>query len=319
MTASRLPAALASPIAEEVLAGLSAGRKHLPPKLFYDARGSELFEQITQLPEYYLTRTERGILQQSAAGIVDHAGSNLTLVEMGAGSASKTRLLIDAILRRQLRLSFHPVDVSPAALRDAVSGLNGDYPNLLVSPLVADYSRQMPNLKQLSGRKLVLFIGSTIGNFSPREAVEFLARLRKSLGRNDALLLGFDMRKDKDTLHAAYNDAQGVTDAFNKNLLARINRELGGQFNLDSFRHVAFWNPRFSRIEMHLESRTAQTVLVRDLGQSFDFAQDERIHTENSYKFSKAAISRMLRESGLRLVRTWTDSRGWFSEVLARV
>jgi L-histidine Nalpha-methyltransferase len=319
MTASRLRAVLPSPIAEDVLLGLSARRKHLPPKLFYDAQGSRLFEQITETPEYYLTRTERGILRGCAPEIVEQAGPNLTLVEMGAGSASKTRVLIEAILRRQLRLNFYPVDVSPAALHDAMAGLNGDYPNLHVSPLAADYNQHMPALRALPGRKLALFIGSTIGNFEPDEAVQFLSRLRQSLGAGDAVLIGFDMRKDAATLHAAYNDAAGITSEFNKNMLARINRELGGQFDLSTFRHVAFWKEAFSRMEIYLESRTAQSVWIQDLGRAFRFAQCERIHTENSYKFTEDSIKCILERSGLRLERTWTDPQGWFSEALARV
>lgn len=318
MTASRR-VLLSSPIAEDVLLGLSAPRKHLPPKLFYDAAGSSLFERITETPEYYLTRTERSILREYAPEIAEEAGANLTLVEMGAGSASKTRVLIEAILRRQLRLSFYPVDVSPAALRDALAGLNGDYPNLQVSPLVADYNQHMPQLKTLPGRKLALFIGSTIGNFEPDEAIKFLTRLCQSLAPGDAVLVGFDMRKDGNILDAAYNDAQGITAQFNKNMLARINRELGGQFDLRTFSHVAFWNDALSRMEIYLESRKAQSVWVQDLGRAFHFAHGERIHTENSYKFSEASIAHTVRESGLRIERSWTDSRHWFSEVLARV
>lgn len=319
MTASRLRAVLSSSIAEDVLPGLSARRKNLPPKLFYDAAGSRLFDQITETPEYYLTRTERGILREYAPGIVEAAGTNLTLVEMGAGSASKTRVLIEAVLRRQLRLSFYPVDVSRAALQDAVAGLNGDYPNLQVSPLVADYNHHMPELRSLPGRKLALFIGSTIGNFEPDAAVDFLSRLRRSLGPGDAVLLGFDMKKDAAKLHAAYNDAQGITAEFNKNMLARINRELGGQFDLSAFGHVALWNEALSRMEIYLESRKTQDVWIQDLGRTFHFAQGERIHTENSYKFTNDSINCILRRSGLKLERTWTDRQGWFSEVLARV
>ncbi|HEY6306369.1 MAG TPA: L-histidine N(alpha)-methyltransferase [Candidatus Angelobacter sp.] len=319
MTATRVPTVLASPIADEVEQGLSGVPKHLPPKLFYDAAGSLLFEQITETPEYYPTRTERGILDAFAAEIAGQAGGNLTLVEMGAGSASKTRVLIEAILRRQLRLTFYPVDVSPAALHQAVASLNGDYPNLHVSPIAADYCHHMPQLNALPGRKLALFIGSTIGNFEPEEAVSFLQQLRESLSRDDGLLLGFDMRKDAETLHAAYNDHQGVTARFNLNVLARINRELGGAFDLGSFRHVAFWNSRRSRIEIHLESRVKQTVWIRDLNRAFHFASGERIHTENSYKFTSATIATLLCRSGLKLEKTWTDPKGWFSEVLARV
>ena len=319
MTAFKGPAVLASQIAEEVREGLSSHPKQLPPKLFYDAEGSRLFEQITETPEYYPTRTERSILEQYAPAVVAQAGTNLTLVEMGAGSASKTRVLITALLRRQLRLEFYPVDVSSSALREAVSSLNGDFHGLHVSPIVADYSQHMPRLLSLPGRKLVLFIGSTIGNFEPEEARDFLKRLRHALAPDDTLLLGFDMRKDAAILHAAYNDRQGVTARFNKNVLARINRELGGEFDLSSFDHVAFWNEKKSRIEMHLESAVDQAVWVQDLGQAFYFSRGERLHTENSYKFSKAAIATLLRRTGLRLENTWTDPEEWFSVVLARV
>ena len=318
MTAFKNPAIAVSPIARDVAQGLSAHPRRLPPKLFYDAAGSDLFEQITETPEYYLTRTERSILKQRAGEIVRQAGSNLTLVELGAGSASKTRTLIEALRRRQLRLHFYPVDVSPAALRDAVAGLNGDYPGMQVSPILADYSHQLPDLKSLPGRKLVLFIGSTIGNFEPEEAAEFLRRLRVSLDSEDALLLGFDLVKDERVLHAAYNDAQGVTAAFNKNVLARINRELGANFDPDAFAHLAFWNAEMSRMEMHLESLHDQTVVVSDLARSFRFAKGERIHTENSYKFNPSSIAKLLRQSGLQLEASWTDSNGWFCEVLAR-
>jgi dimethylhistidine N-methyltransferase len=299
------------------LEGLGAFPKRLPPKLFYDAEGSRLFEEITRLEEYYPTRTERAILQQYAAEIVSAAGANLTLVELGAGSASKTRVLIEALLRRQLRLEFHPVDVSPTALEGAVHSLNGDFPRLHVRPIVADYSHGVPQLRALPGKKLVLFIGSTIGNFEPEEAAQFLRRMRESLQPGDAVLLGFDLVKDARTLHDAYNDRKGVTAQFNKNVLARINRELGGGFNLERFAHAAFWNPGMSRIEMHLESLVEQTVPVRDLEKTFHFAQGERIHTENSYKFSDVSIQQLLDQTGLKLNRTWTDPKQWFSVALA--
>ena len=319
MTVARKSDLLISPIAEDVVAGLSESPKQLPPKLFYDAEGSRLFDAITRTPEYYPTRTERAILEQFAGEMVRSAGSNLTLVELGAGSAYKTKTLIRAILRRQLRLEFHPVDVSPAALKDAVASLNGDFPNLHVSPIVADYGHQLPDLRSRPGRKLVLFIGSTIGNFEPQEACEFLRRVRNSLEKDDALLLGFDMVKDERVLHAAYNDKERVTEQFNKNVLARINRELGADFDLDEFNHVAFWNAKKSRIEMHLESRVDQEVWVSDLGRRFQFAFGERIHTENSYKFTKRTISALLSQAGLAVERTWCDKDKWFSVVLARV
>jgi L-histidine N-alpha-methyltransferase len=319
MTAFNNPAVLVSPIGEDVMRGLGSHPRRLPPKLFYDSEGSHLFEQITETPEYYPTRTERGILKQYAGEIIAYAGNNLTLVELGAGSASKTQVLIEALLRRQLRADFYPVDVSSSALEGALATLNGHFPRLRVSPIVADYTHRLPELNALPGRKLVLFIGSTIGNFEPDEALAFLKSIRSSLQAGDALLIGFDLIKDADVLHAAYNDAQGVTAAFNKNILVRINSELGGNFDLDAFKHVAFWNWRKSRIEMHLESLRAQTVWIEDLGRSFHFEQHERIHTENSYKFSNASIARLLRRSGFRLEKSWLDSKGWFCEALARV
>ena len=319
MTAINKPAVLVSPIADEVMSGLSARTRCLPPKLFYDAAGSELFDQITETPEYYPTRTERAILQEFAGDMVQQAGNNLTLVELGAGSASKTQVLIHALLRRQLRADFYPVDVSSSALQGALASLNGHFPRLRVTPIVADYTHHLPDLKQFPGRKLVLFLGSTIGNFEPDEAEEFLRNVRGSLQKGDALLIGFDLIKDTDVLYAAYNDAQGVTAAFNKNMLSRINRELGGSFDVDAFEHVAVWNKRKSRIEMHLESQYEQTVWIEDLGRGFHFDQDERIHTENSYKFNDRSIAKLLRRAGFKLERSWTDPKGWFCEALARV
>jgi dimethylhistidine N-methyltransferase len=319
MTAINQSSILVSPIAEDVLRGLSARPRDLPPKLFYDAAGSHLFEQITETPEYYPTRTERAILRDFAGEMVQQAGNNLTLVELGAGSASKTQVLIEALLRRQLRADFYPVDVSSSALQSALATLNGHFPRLRVSPIVADYTHHLPDLKLLPGRKLVLFLGSTIGNFEPGEAEAFLKSIRRSLQPGDALLIGFDLIKDADVLDAAYNDAQGVTAAFNKNMLGRINRELGGSFDLDAFEHVAFWNRRKSRVEMHLESVYEQTVWVEDLGRGFHFDQGERIHTENSYKFNVRSIARLLRRSGFKLEESWTDAQGWFCETLARV
>jgi len=319
MTAYRTPAVLSSNIAEDVWEGLSARPKRLPPKLFYDAEGSRLFEEITETAEYYPTRTERAILQQYSGEIVRAAGTNLTLIELGAGSASKTRVLISALLRQQLRLEFHPIDVSPAALQAAVESLNGDFPRLRVRPIVADYSLGLPELRELPGPKLVLFIGSTIGNFEPEEAKQFLQRVRQSLQPGDAVLLGFDLVKDPQTLHEAYNDRRRVTARFNKNVLARVNRELGGNFDLEAFKHAAFWNPKMSRIEMHLESLADQTVYVRDLEERFHFSRGERIHTENSYKFTGESIRRILRQSGLTPDKTWSDAKDWFAVALARV
>ena len=245
--------------ASAVREGLSASSKWLPAKLFYDEAGSALFEQITELPEYYLTRTERSIFERSAGEILQAAGPSLTLVELGAGTAAKTSILIDELLRRQPRALFYPIDVSPSALQEAATQLGRQFPQLRVNPIIADYTGGVEALNRISGRKLVLYIGSSIGNFEPDESVRLLRRIRRSLRAGDALLLGADFAKSPKILIPAYDDAQGVTAAFNKNILARINRELEANFELDAFRHVALWNRRCSRMEMYLESTCSAT------------------------------------------------------------
>ncbi|HYG99543.1 MAG TPA: L-histidine N(alpha)-methyltransferase [Terriglobales bacterium] len=337
---------IVNPIADDVLRGLTGTPKTLPPKLFYDAVGSDLFEQITRLPEYYLTRTEQQILNNCSDVIIGTARSGsrpgdgsppLTLIELGAGSATKTRTLIRATLNAQPTLTFYPLDVSPSALHSAVDHLS-EIPGLTVTPVVADYTSGLPrqvidptqpcSSKQrfaakhggvLPSRKLVLYIGSSIGNFEPMQSIAMLSRIRHSLAPGDALLLGTDLSKDERVLVAAYDDAAGVTAAFNKNILARINRELGGHFDTRSFRHLALWNGPESRIEMHLESTKNQTVKIDELGLSVDFRAGERIHTENSYKFTPAMTKSILDSSGFALERSWTDEKGWFALHLARV
>lgn len=315
---ARTPAPL-SEIAEDVLQGLTGPVKSLPPRLFYDAEGSDLFEQITELPEYYLTRTERGILQQNAGAILEQAGHGLTLIELGAGTATKTRLLIEALMRRQLRTTYYPIDVSAAALAVCEETLTRDFPALKVRPLVGDYSHGLAALAGTPGRKLVLYIGSSIGNWEPHEASALLKKVRRALSPGDSLLLGTDLVKDHGVLHAAYNDAQGVTAKFNKNILARINRELGGAFDLAGFQHTAVFNPVASRIEMYLVSRNDQSIRIGDLGLRLRFHQGERIHTENSYKFTPRMVDTILSAGGFALERTWTDERNWFGVHLARV
>ena len=312
-------AVITSPIAAEVYEGLLKKPKSLPPKLFYDAAGSELFERITELPEYYLTRTERSILAAHAGEMVAAAGPDLSLIELGAGSASKTRLLIRAALDRQPYLDFYPIDVSCSALDAAVASLNGDFPGLSVVPVVNDYSRGLGQLSELSGRKLLLYLGSSIGNFEPMQAGAMLRMMRSSLDPGDALLLGADMVKPAEILEPAYDDAQGVTAAFNKNMLAHINRELDADFNLDHFDHVAFWNPNCSRMEIHLESTRPQVVHLRQLDMRVHLSKGERIHTENSYKFTQPIVDAILDMAGFVREQTWMDERAWFALHLARV
>ena len=306
-------------MALEVREGLSATPKRLPAWLFYDELGSELFEQITGLPEYYLTRTERSILERFASGILEQAGPSLTLVELGAGTASKTCILIEELLQRQSRTVFYPIDVSPSALDEAVRQLGRQFPNLRVNPIVADYTGGVPALSRISGRKLVLYIGSSIGNFEPPDAIRMLRRIRQTLRPGDALLLGADFAKSPKILLPAYNDSQGVTTAFNKNILARLNRELDADFNLDLFRHIALWNRRQFRMEIYLESTQAQSVFIPALDMDVSLEPGERIHTENSYKYTDEMIESILRQGGFTREQTWCDHKKWFGVHLARV
>jgi dimethylhistidine N-methyltransferase len=306
-------------IAEEVRLGLGRTPKALPPKLLYDAEGSALFEQITTLPEYYLTRLETEILEKCADEMVARTGDSLTLVELGAGSAAKTRILIRAILRNQRTSTFYPVDVSPAPLQTVAKALPLEFEGLRVEPVVADYCNTLGWLRRLPGRKLVLYIGSSIGNLNPLAATALLADIRSALTGGDALLIGTDLAKDPAMLVPAYDDAQGVTARFNLNILARINRELAGHFDLASFRHVAEWNDRHSCMQMYLESVLAQAVPIDLLGFEARFDRGERIHTEDSYKFTAATIDSVLANAGLLLEATWTDPFQWFAVHLARV
>ncbi len=310
---------LLSPIAEDVWRGLTRSPKSLPPWLLYDKTGSLLFEEITRLPEYYLTRTELQIFRRHAGEMTSAAGTDLTLIELGAGTATKTRTIISAILKQQKTLTFYPVDVSPNALDAAVHHLTRTHAALTVKPLVADYTAGLPELRNIGGRKLVLYIGSSIGNFEPLEAASVLAHIRRSLALGDALLVGTDMAKDPSVLVPAYNDAQGVTARFNLNLLERINRELGGHFDVDSFRHIALWNATASRMEMYLESLRGQTIAIDDLGLKVHFRAGERLHTENSYKFTMPMVCSVLQNAGFALERTWMDEREWFGLHLATV
>src|SRR5208283_1102023 len=299
--------------------GLSATPKRLPSWLLYDEIGSELFEQITELPEYYLTRTERSILEMYAPDILERAGASLTLVELGAGTATKTCVLIEELLQRQSRTLFYPIDVSPSALDTAMRHLGRQFPSLRVNPIVDDYTGGVPALSRITGRKLVLYIGSSIGNFEPCHAIRILRRIRQTLRAGDALLLGADYAKSPKILLPAYDDAQGVTAAFNKNILARLNRELEADFKLGQFRHIAEWNRRQSRMEIYLESTVEQAAFLPSLAMDVSFQAGERIHTENSYKYTDDMIESILRDGGFTLEHSWCDRKKWFGVHLARV
>lgn len=318
----RLTSAVADDFAADVRRGLTAPRKFLPPKYFYDPLGSRLFDAICLVPEYYLTRAEADIFERHAAEIVEKArerASRVTLFELGSGSAEKTRRLINALLAKQARLAYVPVDISTAALEESASALLGDYAGLSVTAYAADYDTALPRLRESfeqEARALVLFLGSNVGNFDRAEARDFLRRVRASLRRGDALLLGADLKKEAATLEAAYDDPLGVTAAFNLNLLARINRELRADFSLRHFRHVAPYDAREGRIEMHLESTRAQTVRIAALDLDIDFRAGERIHTENSYKYSPDELAALAADTGFELRHTWLDPAGRFSSNL---
>ena len=307
--------------ASAVAEGLLSKPKWLPSWLFYDAAGSQLFNKITELPEYYLTRTERAIFLDFSDQIIGLAanGDALRIVELGAGSADKTRLLLTAAVDRQDTVTYEPVDVSSSALEEAQERIEREIPGVLVSPRVEDYTKGLElDALTFGERRLVLYIGSSIGNFEPQEAQRLLQSVRTAVLPGDSILLGVDLVKDKSTLLAAYDDDAGVTADFNLNLLARLNRELGAGFDLAAFAHRAVWNAAQSRIEMHLVSRRRQRIRIPALDLQLDFALGETIHTENSYKYRPGQAEEALRTAGFMPAKTWMDARKRFAVCLAR-
>jgi dimethylhistidine N-methyltransferase len=287
----------------DVVAGLSLPQKSIPPKYFYDERGSELFDAICDVPEYYPTRTETALLSRVAPELSERLSDFDHLVEYGSGASRKTRIVLDALTRLK---SYVPIDVSEAFLLSVAERLTADYPRFDVLPVVGDFTDELMLPVEIGrGRKIGFFPGSTIGNLGPEGGLEFLSKARALLGADSAFLLGADLVKDEDVLRAAYNDQAGVTAQFNLNLLARINRELGADFDEGAFRHHALWNPDESRIEMHLVSGTSQTVSIN--GHKFRFRSGETIHTENSYKFTPARLNGLAKASGWKVETIWTD------------
>ncbi len=294
----------------DVLEGLSGTPKQIPPKYFYDEAGSALFERITDLPEYYPTRSEMRILRRHAADIARLVPPGAALIEFGSGSSKKARVL----LRGKPALSAYvPVDICGEMIEREAAELRADFPQLKVLPVTADISKpfDIPAVAAAAPVRVGFFPGSTIGNFEPHEAASFLRNAAQILGRGAVLIVGVDLIKSTDVLHAAYNDAAGITAAFNLNLLKRINRDLGGTFRLETFEHHAFYNRERNRIEMHLASLKRQKVRVA--GQTIDFRAGETIHTENSYKYSVASLGALARGVGWLPVASWTDSRKYFS------
>jgi len=308
-----------SRLADDVRAGLSSTPKFLLPKYFYDELGSHLFEAICLLPEYYLTRAEDEILSHYADEIVGSVHGQTTLMELGSGSATKTRNIIEALLRKQKNLLFVPVDISLSALEISADVLLQTYDNLKVEAYAGDYFAGLKAISQTprtSETILALFLGSNIGNFNPEEAKEFLLTLRKCLKAGDALLLGADLKKEKRILEDAYDDPLGLTAVFNLNQLARINRELDADFDLRHFAHHAFYNEEKGRIEIYIESLREQIVMIDKLDLKIRFEKGEMIHTENSHKYDLDLLSQLARETGYERAQTWFDNEKKFSSNL---
>lgn len=306
----------------DVQTGLQSWPRSLKPWMFYDELGSQLFERITTLAEYYPTRTECSLLESHADSIVASAcagSQSLRILELGAGTASKTCLLLAAAARRRINVVYMPLDVSADALEVACRNVECAFPGVLIEPIVVNYVNTPPQLEEFDGSTLALYLGSSIGNFPPEESRTILRSLGSQLRGEDALVLGTDLVKDESTLVAAYDDNEGVTAAFNLNILHRLNRELGANFDTARFRHRVFWNSTESRIEMHLESTQEQVVSIEGAKLNLHFMRGETIHTENSYKFTDQGIRTLLREACFEVRGAWKDSRGWYSITLARL
>mgnify|MGYP001447145302 FL=1 len=299
----------------DVIEGLSQNPKTLKPKYFYDNRGAQLFTEICTTPEYYPTRTEIEILNQNAEDIASQIGDNTALIEYGSGALEKIKILLNFLNEP---VGLIPVDISEDQLFASAKNLENLYPDLEILPVAADFTKPIPipEFSHPPKKHVAFFPGSTIGNFEPDLAIQFLEGVTKTIGLDGLLLIGFDLKKDIETLLAAYDDQRGITSSFNKNLLSRINDELGGNFNLDTFEHVARYNENKGRIEMHLKSTTEQTVSINK--ELFEFLEGETIHTENCYKFTKESFTAMSSKAGLYPVKTWTDDQNLFAVMLLR-
>jgi L-histidine N-alpha-methyltransferase len=304
-------------LADDVLDGLTRPFKELPPKHFYDARGAELFDQICELPEYYPTRTERSILQEAAEQLANATLAE-ELVELGSGTAAKTRVLLDALHRAGTLKLYIPVDVTESMVRDCAQELTEEFPGLRVHGVIGDFERHLDRVPDAEGPRVVVFLGGTIGNFPPGSRRRFLREIARLLGPEDHLLMGTDLVKDPHVLRQAYDDAQGVTAEFNRNLLCVLNRELQADFDPDDFDHVAIFNGEHEWIEMRLRARRAHTTTVRDLGLSVRFEQGEEMRTEISAKFTHERVEDDLSAAGLEIVSWLTDPEQLFALTLSR-
>ena len=295
---------------DAVLAGLEREPRSLPCKFFYDARGSQLFEAICEVPEYYLTRAEMAILETYAGAIAERIGPHCRLIELGSGASRKVRLLLNAL---EAPVAYVPVDISRDFLRQSAASIAADFPELQIAAVCADYTRpfELPAISGPPGKRVGFFPGSTIGNFEPEAVVQFFAHSGRLLGAGAEMLVGVDVKKEKAVLDAAYNDAAGLNAEFNLNLLHRIAKELDSDLDIDGFEHVAFYNPVEGRVELYIRSKTAQSAVIA--GRRFSFGAGEMIHTENSYKYAIPEFQALAARAGFMSLDTWTDADGKFS------
>jgi dimethylhistidine N-methyltransferase len=315
---------LISEFAQDVREGLMSSKKKLKPIYLYDEIGSLLFEKICLQKEYYLTRTERTILEDFSPDIVSMQNdTHISILELGSGSSDKTRILLECFLSKQKPLYYFPIDVSHSILYETIRKLSTDLSDLYIKGIASNYLegivkvRDFINSNQnLPNKKLILFLGSSVGNFEPNEVIDFLRIVKTIMDKQDMLLIGFDLQKSVKTIEAAYNDRAGITAKFNLNLLSRINRELGGEFNVGGFEHLAFYNENKARAEMHLLSKFDQQVKIRSISETFFFKKNETIHTENSYKYTLRQISALAEESGFKVKNNFTDKKKWYDLAL---
>lgn len=305
-----------SDFATEISYSLTRKNKFIHPKFFYDETGSKLFEEICMLQEYYPTRTELEILQSIKSEIGNHLIGDYALIELGSGSATKTRTLLEILTQKQESVEYYPIDISEI-LKESSENLQKDYDNLNITGIIDKYETGLKFIKKLSiQNKLIAFLGSSLGNFKPEESMKFLKKIRVLMKENDFFLLGLDLVKDSKILEKAYTDSKGVTSKFNLNLLKRINDELAANFDLDKFEHVALFNNKEKRIEMYLRSKEKQKVFISDINLAFKLEKDELIHTEYSYKYTISGIKNMAEKAGLKPVRIWHDKANYFALVL---
>lgn len=312
--------------ANEVARGLNDKQKHISPKFFYDKMGSKLFEQICMQPEYYLNRIESQILKNSVDEILKIiGGQEISVIELGNGNSLKTRILLGPFLAKLKIVSYFPIDVSLKMLKKSIRDLFREYANLQIYGICSDYVSGLVKINEfmklkmkIPNKKFIIFLGSSIGNFDPKDAMDFLHSIARYVQKDDLLLIGIDLEKDKSILDRAYNDKNGMTAKFNFNVLARINRELEGEFNISNFEHKSFYNTRKHRIEMHLESKLDQQVRIGAIGKMFNFRKGETIHTENSYKYSLPTLNRLVKKAGLQAIRNFTDSNKQYTLILLK-